>query len=368
MRIFSTPSVTLSGQGFRCGVLKNSGKEMKLEDLDFSYPENLIAIEPQRPSRIMWVESVGSTELTGKAELISKFQAGDCLVVNDTKVLKRRVFSATELEILFLGPTDTGSLRRWQVLCPSSRWREGTVQTLPGGVELQLLSRGRIQVIETNRDLDDSYFERLGEMPLPPYIQKARGERHNRALDERVYQTAWAKSAGSLAAPTASLHFSQMDLQALRERGVHVHTVTLHVGLGTFLPVTTPTLEEHLMHAEAVEISAEDWQGIQDVRASGHQVWALGTTVARSLESAAHGRLTPKFGGGFVGKTDLFICPGFEWRVVDRLLTNFHQPRSTLLALVAAFAGLTHVQKAYEWAIKREFRLFSYGDLSVWSK
>ncbi len=347
---------------------------MKLEDLDFTYPENLIAVEPQRPSRIMWVgqTDVDVKELSGMPELLSQFQAGDCLVINDTKVLKRRVFSESELEILFLAPVqatgEAGSLRKWQVLCPSSRWREGAVQVLPGGVELRLVSRGRTQVVEANRDLDASYFERLGEMPLPPYIQKARGERHNRSADESVYQTAWAKSAGSLAAPTASLHFSQDDLATLKARGVRVLTMTLHVGLGTFLPVTAPTLDEHVMHAEAVEISPETWQGIQAARASGNRVWALGTTVARSLESAAHGYLAATSDGGFVGSTDLFIRPGFEWRMVDRLLTNFHQPRSTLLALVAAFAGLEKVRSSYTWAMAREFRLFSYGDLSVWSK
>lgn len=342
---------------------------MKIEELDFQYPEKLIALEPSRPSRIMWVDRAQEpVELQGLDELIAKFQPGDCLVLNDSRVLKRRVFSQSELEILFLAPAEAGSLKKWQVLCPSSRWREGALQILPGGVELKLVGRGRTQVVEANRELDEAYFEKCGEMPLPPYIQKARGERHNRQTDRDVYQTAWAKTDGSLAAPTASLHFSQNDLAALEKRGVEMVTITLHVGLGTFLPVTAPTLDEHVMHAEAVEIPAKAWQTIQSTRAQGAKVWALGTTVARSLESAAAGKLQQAAEGSFVGLTDLFIRPGFEWRAVDRLLTNFHQPRSTLLALVGAFAGLERVRAAYEWAIAREFRLFSYGDLSVWSK
>jgi S-adenosylmethionine:tRNA ribosyltransferase-isomerase len=338
---------------------------VKLEELDFDYPENLVATERREPTRVMLVQGGEPLELADLSEIFECFQPGDCLVVNDTRVLRRRVFSESGLEILFLKPT---SLSRfdWQVLCPSSRWKNDKIEHLPGGVALTLIERGRTQVVRADRELSDSYFDEHGELPLPPYIQKARGERRNRTDDRAEYQTAWAKNAGSLAAPTASLHFSERDLSQLKEKGVHVETITLHVGLGTFLPVTVPTLDEHVMHAESVVIPAKAWRTIQGTIENHKRVWALGTTVARSLESAAQGKLMPDSQGGFSGETDLFIQPGYDWRIVGGLLTNFHQPRSTLLALVGAFAGLENVKACYAWAVKNQFRLFSYGDLSVW--
>jgi S-adenosylmethionine:tRNA ribosyltransferase-isomerase len=262
----------------------------------------------------------------------------------------------------------------WEVLCPSSRWKQGVKQILPGTVNgekvtLELVSRGRPQVVCSSVPLSEDYFENQGELPLPPYIQKARGERKNRVDDRADYQTAWAQQGGSLAAPTASLHFSAADIRNLRSRGVKVVEITLHVGLGTFLPVTVPELKDHVMHAEVGDISFESWQAITQTKNSGGRVWAMGTTVCRTLESAAHHRLDQNtVSGGFCGETDLFIQPGFEFKIVDVLLTNFHQPRSTLLALVAAFSDLENVKNAYQWAIEREFRLFSYGDLTVWIK
>ena len=334
-------------------------------ELDFQFPDRLIATERKPASRVMLNERGVSTELAGIPALLERLNKGDCLVVNDTRVLRRRVFTESELEILFLAPVNTDR-RAWRVLCPSSRWKEGAVQTLPEGVGLRLTERGRTQVVEADRALDDSYFERVGEMPLPPYIQKARGERHHRSSDPLDYQTGWARNDGSLAAPTASLHFSADDLARLELRGVSVARVTLHVGLGTFLPVTVEELDEHVMHGEVAIVTPEAWASIQAARKDGGRVWALGTTVTRTLESVALGKLSGSGLAGFAGETDLFIRPGYEWQVVDALLTNFHQPRSTLLALVAAFAGLENVKRAYAWAIEREFRLFSYGDLSAW--
>lgn len=339
--------------------------------MDFVYPENLIATERQPKSRIMFVppESATPVELADLSQLLEQFKSGDCLVINESRVLRRRVFAESGLEILFLAPLgESGGAdarRRWQVMCPSSRWKEGVLQTLPGGVKLALLSRGRQQEVEADRSLDEAYFEQHGELPLPPYIQKARGERHNRQKDTAAYQTEWARLDGSLAAPTASLHFSNQDLDVLREKGVSVVPVVLHVGLGTFLPITAPTLDEHVMHAEWAEIPAATWQAVKDCAQRGGRVWALGTTVTRTLESAAAGKLSAQR-DGFAGWTDLFIRPGFEWRVVQGLLTNFHQPKSTLLALVSAFSGERRVLDAYAWAIERKFRLFSYGDLTVW--
>lgn len=339
---------------------------MDLKDLDFSYPESLVATERAAESRVMLVRGGVPTELAGVEALLPYFEPGDVLVLNNTRVLKRRVFSDSGLEILFLNAK--GDSQCWEVLCPSSRWKEGTEQILPGGVRLKIISRGRPQVVEPSELLNDRYFERHGELPLPPYIQKARKERHNRSGDSAQYQTAWAEKDGSLAAPTASLHFSKAHLETLRARGVKIVEITLHVGLGTFLPITASRLEEHVMHAEAADVSAAAWASIQDARKSGRRVWALGTTVTRTLEAAAHGLLPAAADGGFCGETDVFIRPGFEFKAIDVLLTNFHQPQSTLLALVSAFADLETVQRCYAWAIEREFRLFSYGDLSVWMK
>ena len=312
----------------------------------------------------MFVDGGEPRELADLDDLVDRFQAGDVLVINDTRVLRRRVFSEAGLEILFLNSSDAGI--SWDVLCPSTRWKNGTTQKLPDGVELELIERGRPQKIRASRPLDEAYFEKAGDLPLPPYIQKARNERRNRDQDKLEYQTAWAKNAGSLAAPTASLHFSQKHLETLRARGVKVVQITLHVGLGTFLPITAENLDEHVMHAEWIEIPAEAWKTVQETKASGGKIWALGTTVTRSLESASLNMLQKKPDGSLQGESRLFIKPGFEYQVVDVLLTNFHQPRSTLLALVGAFAGLDCVKSCYEWAIERRFRLFSYGDLSVW--
>lgn len=366
---------------------------MQKIDLNFEYPEELVATERAISSRVLWAKPAPSAyEWSEKsvAELIDQFEAGDVLVLNDTKVLKRRLFTASGLEILFLKPVVGDAIEQgrlatdWEVLCPSSRWKRNTREILPEGIELEIIQRGRPQVVRAFRgnepvQLLDQYFERHGEMPLPPYIQKARGERHNRQQDDRQYQTAWAAQPGSLAAPTASLHFSADHLELLRARGVQVLTITLHVGLGTFLPITVDDLNEHQMHAEWIEVQESVWSTIEQCRRSGHRVWALGTTVTRALESVALGLIekSPKSIDGearYFGETQIFIKPPFDFKVVDVLMTNFHQPESTLLALVAAFVdgvtgnGLNDVKRAYSWAIENKFRLFSYGDLSVWNK
>ena len=336
---------------------------MRRQDLQFDFPEELIATAPSRPSRVM----VGGDEPREISieELIELPQKGDVWVVNQTRVLKRRVF-AGELEILFLRPLEAEN--EWEVLFPSRAYKVGETIALPEGVQMSLVQKGRPQRVRVSRSLTDAYFEKHGEVPLPPYIQKARGERHNQAQDDSWYQTAWARKPGSLAAPTASLHFEQKHLDRLDERGVLVVPVTLHVGLGTFLPVTTDELKDHQMHYEEVEIPAATWKVIRRAKGEGHRVWALGTTVARTLESVPKDLLSPTPEGGYRGQSNLFILPGFEFQVVDRLMTNFHQPESTLLALVAAFSSLERVKACYQWAISRKFRLFSYGDLSVWMK
>lgn len=336
---------------------------MKITDLDFSYPEELIATEPQRPSRVMWVSPLGEPEEISFSELVRRIPQGDVLVVNNTRVLKRRVFSG-DIEILFLKQFDGTD---WEVLFPSKKIKVGSVLELPLGVTMTLLEKGRPQKVRLSQEVAEDYFQKVAELPLPPYIQKARSQRHTVEADESWYQTAWAKEPGSFAAPTASLHFTFQDMQQLRAQGVQICEVTLHVGLGTFLPVTAEDLDAHDMHEEYVEVSAQTWQTLQQAHQAGHKVWALGTTTARSLESAAQGLLKGSAQEGFQGFTKLLIQPGYEFKAVDQLLTNFHQPQSTLLALVAGFSSLARVKACYQWAIERKFRLFSYGDLSVWA-
>lgn len=334
--------------------MKNSNL---LTDLLYDYPEHLVATSPQKPPRVAFIENGEFREISFK-ELLSKIPAGDVLVLNDTQVLKRRVFAGS-LEVLFLKANPDRT--EWEVLFPSRDLKVGAVVDLPLGKSFTLTAKGRPQKIKTSTSLDESYFEAVAELPLPPYIQKARGERHNVSSDKNWYQTAWAASPGSLAAPTASLHFTSDDVAEIKSRGVQVETLTLHVGLGTFLPLTDEMIESGVLHKEYVEIPAATWQRILSAKKSGKKVWALGTTVTRSLESAAKNYSE-------VFETDLFITPGYEFKIVDRLMTNFHQPGSSLLSLVMAFAGKEQVKSAYKTAIEKEMRLFSYGDFSVWKK
>lgn len=329
---------------------------MKLADLDYSFPENLIALEPSRPTRVMWVDRNDPIEIN-IPQLIEKIPSGDVLVINDTKVLKRRIFTKDGLEILFLDHDHNGC---WSVLFPAKKFQVGEKIQMPNGSVLTLLEKGLPQKVKVHPDFVENDFERYGELPLPPYIQKARQERHNILKDKDWYQTAWASNPGSFAAPTASLHFSEADLQILKNKGVDVVKITLHVGLGTFLPVKTEDLNDHQMHGEIYQVSSQVWQKIIQTQKNNKGIWALGTTVTRTLETIARtGELT--------GESRLLLQEGSEFKIVNRLLTNFHQPQSTLLALVAGFVGLEKTKHCYRWAIKREFRLFSYGDLSVWA-
>ncbi|WP_291515473.1 tRNA preQ1(34) S-adenosylmethionine ribosyltransferase-isomerase QueA [Bdellovibrio sp. ArHS] len=336
---------------------------MKLADLDYTFPEELIATSPQRPSRVMWVGH-GRPQEISLQDLMARIPAGDVLVVNNTRVLKRRVF-AGDVEILFLKQLQA---LEWEVLFPSKKYKVGAVLELPLGLSMTLLEKGRPQKVRLSQEVQEDYFQKVAELPLPPYIQKARDQRHTVEADESWYQTAWAKSPGSFAAPTASLHFSAQDMETLKAQGVVIGEVTLHVGLGTFLPVTAEDLNDHDMHEEYVEIPAATWEVVNNTRKKGGKVWSLGTTTTRSLESAAQGLLQGNSSEGFRGFTKLLIQSGYQFKVVDRLLTNFHQPQSTLLALVAGFSSLETVKACYHWAIERKFRLFSYGDLSCWTR
>lgn len=334
---------------------------MQVNDLDYIYPPELVATEPSKPSRVAFIASGVPREIN-MSVLLDQFFPGDLLVINESKVIPARVFSKEEVEILFLHEMAAGE---WQVLFPARDFKVNSELALPGGVTATLIQKGLPQTLRLSPAVGTDYFYEHGEVALPPYIQEARGERRNRPTDAEFYQTAWAKNPGSVAAPTASLHFTAAHLDALRERGVQIASLTLHVGAGTFLPIKSETLDGHTMHGEQVEISKESLDLITATRARGGRVWALGTTVTRALEAWAAGDFS-ETAMGVAGETKIFIRPGFEFKVVGGLLTNFHQPKSTLLALVAAFAGLPEVKSVYAWAVERRFRLFSYGDLSVW--
>ncbi len=331
---------------------------MKLLDLNYEFPEALIATTPSRPTRVMWVESEKSPHEINLQEVITRIPAGDVLVINNTKVLKRRIFAEGEIEVLFLDQIDSHT---WKVLFPSKKFAVNDKLQLPNGSIMTLLEKGRPQTVSVHPAMKENDFEKFAELPLPPYIQKARGARHNQQEDDSWYQTAWANRPGSMAAPTASLHFTRAQIQELITKGVEVIEVTLHVGLGTFLPVTVEDLNLHVMHSESYEIAEINWQKILAAKSQGRKVWSLGTTTTRVLESVART-------GKLQGETDILLQVGSEFKIVDRLMTNFHQPQSTLLALVAGFSSLQNVKSAYQWAIENKFKLFSYGDFSVWLK
>ena len=335
--------------------------DMHTDELIFDFPNSLVATERKPNSRAMWVDEKGPVEVS-PAYVLTQIQPNDLLVINDTKVIKARIHSDEGMEILFIKEFESNV---WQVLCPARRWPKGASLKLPNDVLLELVEGGLPQKVRANKKLEPSFFLKFGEMPLPPYIQEARGERHARAHDDLDYQTAWANQLGSLASPTASLHFSQEDLEKVKKRGADVKAICLHVGLGTFLPVHAESLEDHQMHSEFVSIPKDTWQAVLQCCERGGRVWALGSTVTRALESQAL-KMLNKENEEYVGETDLFIRPGFEFQVVDVLMTNFHQPQTTLLAMVMAFAGQRKVLQCYQWAIEKRFRLFSYGDLSVW--
>ncbi len=337
---------------------------MKRSDLIYSYPEELVALSPVKPSRVMWVDPAANepNEITLQ-QLTERIPEGDVLVINNTQVLKRRVFAesvvnTSTVEILFLEKTDSVGTG-WLVLFPAKPYKIGDEFRLPNGRIVKLVEKGLPQVVQSDSEITESEFQKIAELPLPPYIQKARHERHNRSEDSSWYQTAWASTPGSFAAPTASLHFTNEDIERLRKRGVQVLEITLHVGLGTFLPVKVEDLNEHKMHSEVYTVPDQVWKAVQKAQIEKRGIWAMGTTVTRTLETVARtGKLN--------GESDLFLKPGSEFLVINRLLTNFHQPESTLLALVAAFSSLEKVKSSYAWAIAKKFRLFSYGDLSVW--
>lgn len=341
---------------------------MKVSLFDFALPESLIASRPVAPrdaARLLAVN--GDFRDLHVRDLPTLLSPGDLLIFNDTRVIPARLFGRrgeVRVEVLLhrLLAAD-----RWRVFArPAKRLKAGDVVQFADGfsatVEDRLESGEVVLRFNYAGDALRGALEAQGRMPLPPYIERIR---HADAQDRADYQTVYAREEGSVAAPTAGLHFTPALLEQLRARGV-LHTfITLHVGGGTFLPVKTENTEEHRMHAEYAELSAAAAEAINAARAKGGRVVAVGTTSLRTLESAADGagRVQP-----FAGETDIFITPGYAFRAVDMLLTNFHLPRSTLFMLVCAFAGMERMKAAYAHAIAEKYRFYSYGDACLLSR
>lgn len=330
---------------------------MKLADFHFDLPEELIAQEPledRAASRMLVVDrSTGSLRDSVFRSFPEHVGEGDVVVFNNTRVLPARLHgkrSGGGLSETLLVKKVSDSPLRWKALVrPGRKMRVGDVVRYPGGLEATVVERGEfgLRTLEFT-PAEDFYptLERIGRMPLPPYIKRSAGDE-----DRERYQTVFARESGSAAAPTAGLHFTPEILDAIRARGAQTAEVTLHVGLGTFQPVHTETVEEHVMHAESFWIPEETVKAVQAAK----RVVAVGTTCVRTLEHWART-------GETSGETDIFIYPGFEFRCVDALLTNFHLPDSTLILLVAAFLGKDKTLAAYRHAIEQRYRFYSYGD------
>ena len=333
---------------------------MQRSDFRFELPTELIAQAPladRAASRLLCLDSEGRHADRNFRDLLELLRPGDLLVLNDTRVVPARLYgnkaSGGRVEVLVERVLDQRRLLA-QVRA-SKPPRAGGELRLDGAIDARVLGReGEFYVLELCDQEDAAtLLERHGHMPLPPYIT-----RPDTVMDRARYQTVFARRPGAVAAPTAGLHFDDGLLDALRGRGIGTAYVTLHVGAGTFQPLRVERLEEHVMHSESVEVSAAVCAQIAATQARGGRVVAVGTTVVRSLESAAQsGGLQP-----YKGETRLFITPGYRFRVVDALVTNFHLPESTLLMLVCAFGGYDAVMRAYRHAVAQRYRFFSYGD------
>jgi len=334
---------------------------MRLDQFDFDLPPELIAQHPPQrrgQSRLLYLNgSDGALRDLVFQDLSALLAPGDLLVLNDTRVVKARLFGekTTGGKVDLLIERILDSRRALVLLRASHAPRPGAVLRIAGTIPARVLERrGELYVLE----FDDSdtvleVLERVGSVPLPPYIT-----RPTDLEDAARYQTVYANAPGAVAAPTAGLHFDQAQLDALRRFGVELAFLTLHVGAGTFQPVRVSDIEEHRMHSELYQLPEATVQAVARAQCRGGRIVAVGTTTLRALESAASTG-TLRSGGG---ETDIFIRPGFRFRAVDRLITNFHLPRSTLLMLVCAFAGRDKTLRAYRHAIGQRYRFFSYGD------
>jgi len=339
---------------------------MKLSDFSYNLPQHLIAQEPllrRDASRLLVLRRENGQLQDASFKEISKFiSKKDLLVLNDTKVFNARLIGKREgfegkIELLISHKIDNDLYA-----ClgkPARKLKEGTRLSFGN-------SRLNAEVIEIDSDFKivrfetdnlDDILDDIGEVPLPPYIKRPPKE-----IDTDRYQTVYAKTKGAIAAPTAGLHFSDELLLKIRSKGIETLTITLHVGYGTFKPVTDDNLSNHNMHKESYHISKAAADKINRTKQSGGRVFAVGTTTCRALESAAVKGKTGYFVQPKESETDLFICPGYDFKITDALITNFHLPHTTLLMLVSAFGGKDNILKAYEDAIKKEYRFYSYGD------
>jgi len=334
---------------------------MHLSEFDFPFDPSLVASQPVIPrdrARLLVLDRV-TQQLTHRyvAELPALLEPGDLLVVNDTKVMAARVSgvkkpTGTSVEVLFVKDLGQG---RWEIMVKGS-FRVGQV------IEFDQQSRATIvkrdatgtEVLVDSPVPMTQLFQARGVMPLPPYIKRAATQE-----DHRWYQTVFAKHEGAIAAPTAGLHFTEELFARLREAAINVATVTLHVGPGTFKPVTAERIEDHQMGGEVFHVSEETAKAIIETKRADGRVVAVGTTVVRTLETVAQakGEIIP-----MSGESRLFVTPGFQFKIVDALMTNFHLPRTTLLMLVSAFAGINQIRSTYAEAVKERYRFYSYGD------
>lgn len=339
---------------------------MKTSDFYYELPQELIAQDPledRSASRLMHLDrKTGAVEHRHFRDIKEYLRPGDCLVINDTKVIPARLYGrkvGTDalIEILLLKRRENDV---WETLVkPGKKCRPGAEISFGEGI-----LRGRVLdvVEEGNRLIQFEYegifeeiLDQLGEMPLPPYIT-------HKLKDRKRYQTVYARHEGSAAAPTAGLHFTRELLEEIREMGVKIAHVTLHVGLGTFRPVKVENVTEHHMHSEFYVVEEEQAALVNEARKNGGRIIAVGTTSCRTLESAADAEGILKAGSGW---TDIFIYPGYRFKILDGLITNFHLPESTLIMLVSAFAGREQVLGAYREAVKERYRFFSFGDAMV---
>lgn len=337
---------------------------MKTSDFFYDLPEELIAqhpVEPRDSSRLMILDKInGNIEHKHFYDICDYLEEGDCLILNNTRVLPARIYGVKEgtganVEFLLLTCKEKDV---WEVLAgPGKRAKEGTVFTFGDGIMkaeiLEVLDNGN-RIAKFSYDGSNFYdvLDRIGEMPLPHYITE-------KLENKERYQTVYSKELGSAAAPTAGLHFTPELLDKIKSKGINIGFVTLHVGLGTFRPVKADIIEDHKMHSEHYSIPAETAKLINDTKASGHRVIAVGTTCCRTLESVCQAK-------GCVCEyddwTSIFIYPGYEFKCIDGLLTNFHLPESTLIMLVSAFCGYENTMNAYKIAVDEKYRFFSFGD------
>lgn len=336
---------------------------MDLKDFNYDLPEELIAQDPledRSSSRLMVLhKDTGRIEHKIFRDIIDYLNPGDCLVINDTKVIPARLMGIKEdtgaaIEVLLLKRNADDV---WECLVkPGKKARTGARiifgEGLLAGEIVDVIEDGNRMIKFHYEGIFEEILDKLGQMPLPPYIT-------HKLQDKNRYQTVYAKNEGSAAAPTAGLHFTKELLDNIKEKGVNVVSITLHVGLGTFRPVKVDKIEEHHMHTETFNISKEAADTINRTRAAGGRVIAVGTTSCRTLESAAadDGTIPARS-----GDTDIFIYPGYKFKAIDCLITNFHLPESTLIMLVSALAGRDNIMNAYETAVKERYRFFSFGD------